>query len=180
MARVKHVDDSVVARRNSLAARRITPAEKHRRLKIVEELWYRGLPERGIKEALAAAVQEGKLEYSVGPSTLRRLIAKVRERIEAEHESNRGVWKAQAITRISREIRDATAKNQWGAVVGLERLLADIQGTREPILVDVNVRVQAVVVRVIANMSKEQMDGLLDEYDELSRYKELALATTQH
>ena len=49
-------------------------------------------------------------------------------------------------------------------------LLADIQGTREPIKVDVDVRVGEAMLQLVANTSGAELDRLASEFDEYERF----------
>ena len=62
---------------------------------------------------------------------------------------------------------------KWGAVESLENLLAEIQGNKAPLQVNVDVTVQAAVVQVLSSMSPEQIDGLVERYAELERKAQL-------
>lgn len=140
----------------------VTPSDRAKRETLIEELWFQCVDERRI-------IAIAKRELDIGPTATRVVLARVRERCQREHEENRVAWKHQAVERISREIRDAKKESAWGAVASFERLLADIQGTREPLRVDVNVAVNQAVVHVIGSMSAEQMQLLLEEYNEMER-----------
>jgi hypothetical protein len=56
-----------------------------------------------------------------------------------------------------------------GAVYRLESLLADIQGTREPIKVDVDIKVSQAIFTMIGTMGAEEVARELAYYEEIER-----------
>jgi len=98
---------------------------------------------------------------------IRKLIELVVDKLQRQFEGQRPHNKPNAEQRLFRHIRDARSRGQYGAVIGAERLLADIQGTRAPIKIDVNISLQSALINVLGSMPASAMNELLDEYNEL-------------
>lgn len=103
----------------------------------------------------------------LGSTATRRLVERVVEKLAQASESNRPRNKPNAEARILRHIRDAKRNRAWGSLAQLERLLSDIQGTRAPLKVDINLTQQTALMHVIGSMSQDEMNGVLAEYQEL-------------
>jgi hypothetical protein len=60
-------------------------------------------------------------------------------------------------------------RTDYKALAEIESLLADVQGTKDPIKIDVNVDIQAAVMSIVGSMSPEAMDQALSEVLEAKR-----------
>lgn len=145
----------------------------------VEQLYLRGTSNAGM-------VALAKQELGVGPKRVQVMLERIKEAWKTEDEENRKSAKGATIRRIQRYIQDAQGrkdpndpkrwleKPNFAALARFETLLADIQGTREPITIDLNVRIQETVLNVIADLSAEELTELVGEYDETMKLAEAA------
>lgn len=121
-------------------------------------------------------------EHRIGKRRVQTLIKRVFARWNEEDAQNRPAWKSAAMRRLNRWIIAASgrqdtsgnwiAKPDFPTLARMETLLADIQGTREPVKISVDVRVSAACMSVIAGLSAEQVDKYLDEYKQNVRLAE--------
>lgn len=154
-----------------------TQAETREHVAFLEQLYVRGTSLRQME--LAA-----RQRFGLRPGRVTSLLDRIRETWRKEDEANRASNRAAAVRRVTRYIRDAEGrKNQDGswiekpnyaALARFEELLSDLQGTREPVKVDLNVRVQETVLNVIAGLSPEELGELVAEYEDTERLAEAA------
>jgi hypothetical protein len=122
-----------------------------------------------IENALQTAFAHGlivrglKQKFGMGETRAKKLIHRVLDRWALDSEKNRSSNKASAERRILTDVREARAEKKWSAVASLESLLADIQGTRDPVKIDVDVRVSETLVAMVADMSGERLRDLVEE-----------------
>lgn len=72
--------------------------------------------------------------------------------------------------------RHASLTALYGAIVRCEELLSEVEGTREPVTVNVNQTITQAAVTVIANMTPERTQALLDRARERRALAEAARA----
>jgi hypothetical protein len=145
----------------------------------IEQLYLRGTSLRGM-------VALAKSELGVGPKRVNVILQRIKDAWRTEDDENRKSAKSSTIRRIQRYIQDAQGrrdpadpkkwleKPNFQALARFEALLADIQGTREPINIDINVRIQETVLNVIADLSPEELTEIVNEYDDTQRLAEAA------
>jgi hypothetical protein len=106
------------------------------------------------------------------------IIERVKAKWEAEDEQLRPIKKAAAIRRLMVHIDNAKGKldedgrypeANFAAIAKFESQLADLEGTRAPVKVDVNVQVQQSVAMVLSAMTPDQMQKALNEQLEMER-----------
>lgn len=130
-----------------------------------------------------AITQQAKDKFGIGASRVRNLMARVLEKWKLEDEQNRSSLKAKAVRSLEQDmtaVRAELANNisvsdkakLHSTLTRYHALLADIQGTREPIKVDVDVRVSQSIVGVIANLSPEQVQAYVQRRKQLEQEAE--------
>lgn len=136
----------------------VTPDMRRARLIAVEQMLVAGVPQA----VLEATCKE---KFGMTRSAVDRYCGLVRERWAKESEQDRAQLKKMAVRRIQQHIRNATAKGQFSAVAQLERLLSDIQGTKEALEVNVNVTstITEAVISVVSAMTPEEQHALIEE-----------------
>jgi hypothetical protein len=128
-------------------------------------------------------LREMRARFGFGIGRCQRLTRIVREEWAKEEEARRPHLKQEAVSRIMQMLavargRRTTDGQGWvekpnlSAVVRLEALLADLQGTREPVKVDVDVRVSQTTAAVIYNMNAADVAEALARYRENVRLAE--------
>lgn len=132
----------------------------------VEQLLQRGISPRTIIEQVSR--QMGLTRYRV-----QRLLDRVKEKWASEDQHMRAAWKSAAIRRNLNHIREAqgydpvtgqrTGKTNFAAIAKFETLLADIQGTREPLEVNVNMQYTEAMLAVIVQMPDDQLAEVVKE-----------------
>jgi|SRR5271166_4991444 len=103
----------------------------------------------------------------IGRDATLRTIQRVIDKLVRQSEADRPRNKLYAIQRLYRHMREAKRAGKWSTVLGCERLIADIQGTREPLRLDINLSVNMALMAVVGNLTGEQRDALLAEYEEM-------------
>lgn len=128
---------------------------------LVEKLCMAGVGRLPIRAALAK-------RYNTSRHRSDALIAECRTNWAEEERENRPHYKAAAIRRLMGHISASRREKNWTAVAQFERLLSDVQGTREPLELNLNIdaRVTEALVHVIADMSSEQVLEYEAEWEE--------------
>lgn len=136
-----------------------TPAETARIRRTVEEMLSHNLPTEEIAQAMQG-------EFKLNANQTRNLIHRVRKAWRDTDAERRSDYKLAAQKRLLKTIAAARAKQDFGAVATLERLLADIQGTKEPerIQIDVNATVRSAVEVSLAQMTAEQIRAFAQDF----------------
>ena len=100
--------------------------------------------------------------FGMKPRQVKRLQRELERDLQEEGKELLPLLKAKAVNRLHAHIIKASRDASWNAVSSLERVLADIQGTREPVQVNVRVdaRVQEAVVHLLSSVPPEQLDAL--------------------
>lgn len=103
--------------------------------------------------------------HGLSGSSVRSMVARVRARWAEEERENRQHYKAMAMRRIHAHIAAARESGHFSAVAQFERLLMEMQGTKEPeqVKVDVSVTVSESLLRVVSEMTPERMRQLVEE-----------------
>ncbi len=127
-------------------------------------------------------IRAGKKQLGVTVSRMVSVIAKVREKFAREDALARPSWKSEQIRRLMRQLRVAMGekddegnwilKPNMSAYTKIESILADVQGTREPIEINVDVSYTEAMMTVIGQLTPQQMDGLLERARERKRLAE--------
>lgn len=170
------------------APRVVTAAQRRERDLMVESLWIGGATREQIVRTLKAQLGAPR------NSTLKAL-ERVTEKVRSETDSERALWKSQQIRRLfvqQRRLQAIATKAAGGerpqysaaasaeqSIVSIERLLADIMGTKEPLRVSLDVTLNAAVAQVVQQLTPKQLDELNDRYAEQQRKAKLydALST---
>lgn len=149
----------------------VTPEQRRARLMAVEQMLTLGSTPAQMEAAL-------KAQFNMGPGAVASYVARVRARWAAEGEQDRAQLKKAAVKRLQQHIRGAVAKGQFSAVAQLERLLADIQGTKEAVEVNLNVSttVTEAVIGIVTGMTAEEQAALIEEQRRLLQRAEGAPA----
>lgn len=132
----------------------------------VEQLLVAGIPVSRIEK-------EAKQRWKLTAGRTKRLIDRVRQRWAEESRAERPHWKAQAIRRLYGHIAKARGEGQWNAVAAFERLLAEMQGTKEPVEIQLNVdaTVTEAALHVVSRLTPERRAQIVAEQ---RRLRELA------
>ena len=114
-----------------------------------------------------------RTRFGISESRANQLLNRVKERWLAEDAEARPVNKSAQIRRLLGYIRDARGERDqdgtWkvkpdtGALAKFEMILADIQGTKAPVEIAVDVRIGHAMQNVIAGLSSDQMTRYLAE-----------------
>lgn len=150
-------------------SRRVWTLEETRKQELaVEQLLLAGYNPPSIPSTLRK--QEDPALH-IGKARTRTIVNRVRAQWAKHDAEVRPTNRAMQERRLLKCIRDASGfkdKNgRWierpnhNALVGYEKLLADLQGTREPVRVDVNVQVNETILHVISGMGAEQVAASL-------------------
>jgi hypothetical protein len=153
---------------SSRADRIVTVEVKRERLDVVEQLMLRGVSQNKIEHVC-------KEKFNIGRLVARKYMAEIRDRWADEERVSRPSYKAQAMRRLYNHIQKARDTDNWAAVAQLERLLSDIQGTKEPVEVNMNVdaRVTEAALHVVATLTPERREEIIE------RQKRLRLLSTK-
>jgi len=108
-------------------------------------------------------------QFDKAEATIKDDIKHIRRRWTEEDDEQRRTYKSSAMRRIQGHISEARKDRAWGAVSSLERLLAQIQGTLEPVQVNVEFVARQALADYISNLSDEELDALELEQKELER-----------
>jgi hypothetical protein len=108
-------------------------------------------------------------QYGVASCTAYGDLNAVRAEWVEQDNEHRAEAKSTAVRRILGHIRGAKADKAWGAVASLERLLAQIQGTMEPIQLEATVTVRNAVFDYLNALSEDEMDSIVAHMDEVER-----------
>lgn len=123
-----------------------------------------------------------KQRFQIGMTRYKKVYFLLQERWkQRDTEQDRDAKRRAQIARLHKELawasgrRDPQDPTKWiekpdfAAIRSFEALLAELEGTREPIKVDIDVRMTTSVVNVMANLSPEQVAELVAEQDERER-----------
>ena len=119
-----------------------------KRRAIVSQLLAQGMPDRDIVSVCLDP--ERALDFGQA-WRVHRLLAEIKDQWAHDDAEQAPRLKAMAVRRLLGSIQSARADKAWTAVASLERTLADIQGTREPVRIEVDVTADMVPVRSSLN-----------------------------
>lgn len=153
--------------------RSVSKAEHERRHLLIQQMLIRG----GTARQIEIACRE---QFHITAIRTQQIIARVRERWSADEHAERPHWKQEQMLRIRQAMRMAldgerdqdnpkryVRKPDLNVYRQLESLLADIQGTKAAIKVDLNQNVNVALVQVMGSMTNDEVKALADEYDQL-------------
>ena len=141
-----------------------------KRRRVLTQLLAQGMPD----EDIVQVALDPKLELAFrSQQAVRSAIAKCKDGWAAQDAEQQPRLKGAATRRILDHVGKAKAQNRWAAVATLEHLLADIQGTRAPIRVEVDVTEaqRAALAGALANMPTERVLALAAARRELERFQ---------
>lgn len=107
-----------------------------------------------------------KKKFKISNGRYQKLRNRIADRWAREDDRMRASWKAQAQRRIERWIRICELKGDYRLVQRFHTDLMDIQGVREPVRLDLHVEVQETLSQVIMELTPEQIDQVMHEYQE--------------
>ena len=149
----------------------VTVVMKRERMDVIEQLMIRGVSPSKIEKACAE-------RFKMSRGAVAKYIDALRSQWAEEERSSRLTNKTTAQRRLYQHIQKAKDSENWAAVAALERLLSDIQGTKEAIEIHLNVdaTVTEATLHVVANLSPEQRTNIIAEQRKL---RELAAKTPE-
>lgn len=153
--------------RAKLVPTKVTRSQLAARESFVERLLLAGATHANIYKLAARPTTADPPGLGIGKTAAVGAIRRVMDRWVAESEADRSFNKVTAVRRLFSHMQDARRDKKWSAVLGCERLIADIQGTREPIRIDLNANVNMALVNCIGAMTSEDREALLAEYEVL-------------
>lgn len=146
----------------------------------IEALMVAGIQHTKIVSSVARPIAPGTNGLGITKTRALKLIGRIDAKWAHEDLERRATWKSTVMRRILGQIQACQGKRGradpnnpespivWiekpnhSAIIRYENLLADIQGTREPLQVDVNVQVAESLVAVFSNYSLEKLTKLRD------------------
>jgi hypothetical protein len=185
------IEEAVELSARNRPLKAVSRAESASRTALAEVLLTKGYGEAVIIQAL-------EKKFSCTKNKARQIIASVRSKWLQDYETERPIWKAAAIRRVTTHIQtlmkgevptgkaaEYLPKDDKGnpipvidypTLLGFERLLSDLQGTKAPVEVKATVSVNEAMVNVIGNLSPEQQEAMLHEYEQMRQLAERAAA----
>lgn len=131
--------------------------------RLVEQCLVTGLTNRKIVD-----VVQSEYPYATA-HTIKNLIEEIGLDWAKEEEFRRPMNKQAAVQRIIGHIMKCRDAKDWANVARFENLLADMQGTKEAVTINVNMTVTGALMNVIGGMSNEQMQDALNHIIELEK-----------
>lgn len=129
-----------------------------------------------IEEAIIAGITNKRIlemvnkEYGrISKFTFDGIMEQISIEWSKEAEQRRSLNKEAAERRLMKYIRTCSDKQKWSDVSKFENLLADIQGTKDPITINVNMAITSAMYNVIGGMTAEQLQSSLNQVRELER-----------
>ena len=183
---VHHLEDPAIEREvralvNASPIVRYTRGEVERQENAVEDLMVHGMLPHQVRRILKGDPSKGIIGQwpKITQKRVDILCDRVRERWQKERAKTRDSDREAAIRRIARfrqwasgeQNSDGTwkVKPNHAALVAYERILMDLQGTREAIKVDVDVRYTEAMLGVVARLEGDEGSKLLEEAREQER-----------
>lgn len=166
---------------------RYTLAETREQEQLVEALLTQGLSERSVHVRLAREFDQGRVPWKLTGSRVKTLVGRTRDRWRKEDALEMQDRRAEQIRRLHKGLALALtgqrdAQGAWvhrpslGNYARIEELLARVQGTLEPIQVNVDVRYTEAMIQVIGSMGGDELSDLLAQAQETeqlaARYRE--------
>lgn len=144
----------------------VSVAEQRDRRETLSQLLSAGISKDRILQTMTAATKpDGSKGFAMTESAVEELTAEVYQSWRDEDATGRPHKKAAATRRIKRTLARATAKGAFTAAAQLERTLMMIEGTAEPLKVEVSgvEKVSNALIQVLNVQSPEQLDELVAE-----------------
>ena len=173
----KSTDQIIEEAKQASPVVRYTLQEARAQLAFVEDLMVQGA-------STSQIIRLARAKLYIGEKRIRRLIERVKETHAKEDAEARQEWKAAQIRRLHTYRQQASGRRgpdgswierpDFKAVVALERLIAQICGTLEPVEVRVDARYTEAMLHVVSNLTSESAAELLAEAREQERLAEAA------
>lgn len=142
----------------------ISVTEQRDRRETLSQLLSTGLSKDRILQTMTAGTKpDGTPGFAMTPGAVNELIGEVYQSWRDEDADGRPHKKAAATRRIKRTIARANAKGAFTASAQLERTLMMIEGTAEPLKVEVSgvEKVSAALIQVLNVQTPEALDALV-------------------
>lgn len=147
--------------------RRLSRADRSLAKKLVASLELQRAPRSEWRDTIARVSGDPKLgriePLRLTEAQVESVRAEVLDELLALDREALPLLKQKQVQRLHGHISKAEKAQSWNAVASLERLLAQVQGTLEPLQVNVHVdaQVRDAVAGVLGSMSAAQLDALL-------------------
>lgn len=140
----------------------VSVLDRRERMTAIEQLMIAGVSMSRIEDMM-------RDKFSMARGKVRVYVDAVRARWAEEDAANRPAMKAQAIRRCLGHIAEARRDKNWAAVAQLEKHLSDLQGTKEPVEVNLNIdaTITEAALHVVANLTPERRAALIAQQREL-------------
>lgn len=144
--------------------RSFSPAEVRQQRFMIGQLWINGVGDpRRIADLLERSPAQGGLGYRLGKMRVEKLLADVKATLLAQDNATLAENKFRQRERLLRDANNARADKKWSAAIAAEKLISEIDGTLAPLQVNVDMRVQGAIATVLAELSPEDLDDLVEE-----------------
>lgn len=146
--------------------RRVFTAQEARQQRfLIGQLWIRGVsvPRRIADLLERLPPQQGGLGYRIGAHRVASILNEVRASLLAHDDATLAEEKFRQRERLMQDANNARAEKKWSIAIDAERLIAKIAGTEAPLRVDVNVGLQRDLASVLAELSSEELDLLVED-----------------
>lgn len=129
----------------------ITPELRRQAINAIEQLMVAGVAKTRIEQAC-------KDQFGLSKKKVEEYAGVVRERWIEEERTARPTYKQQAMRRLMGHIAAAVREKNFAAVAQFERLLSEMQGTKEAVDINLNVgvAVSQATLHVIGSLTPEQ------------------------
>lgn len=151
--------------RNRGSSKFVPEIERRKRREVVSRLLASGASNDTIYEIMGRQINEDKTPgFNMSEVAVRSLIQEVYKEWQEEDSERSSQNKSAAQRRILNHITRAKQRNAWTAVANLEKVLMHIQGTSEPIEVNLgfDVRVTDAVHRVLAEEDPKRIREMIE------------------
>jgi hypothetical protein len=136
-----------------------------------------------IENMLIAGISQSRIErvcreqFGMTKAAVGTYIVRIRDRWAVEERESRPFYKAQAMRRLYGHMAEARRDKNWAAIAQFEKLLSDMQGTKEPVEVNINVdaTVTEAALHVVSTLTPERRAALIEEQ---RRLRQLAAKQT--
>ncbi len=138
--------------------RKVPPAERLKRRAAIAAMMAAGVEEPVIKETMAGE------QFGMTRAATKRLMNLVVRQWADDEAEQRPRLKQMAVRRLLGHVASAKKAGAWGAVASFERILSEVQGTREPDVVEhrVTAELRAAVSVVVQGLTPDRMLELAD------------------
>lgn len=117
-----------------------------------------------------------KQEFGINRQRLTMLVRRTRERWAEEDVEARPFNKAQSIRNVKRWIQTCENEGKMLLVARFHEQLMELEGTKEPLQVNLGIEVRETLSAVILNLTPDQINDHLSKYQETVRLAEHARA----